>query len=528
MENKVRVLLQIEGKQKTHIPTTMKFYLSGDVRNSMKTYKELLNGFGGKSEILNKQQRCECGEGGALTWLGQTHRSITAMDQAGIRLNAVLEWNLEAEGIACALNHEYMKTGWRSPLHGIPILLKDNIDTGDCMHTSAGSLALAERYASQDAFIVSKLRAAGAVICGKTNMTEFANFMTDNMPNGYSSRGGQVKHVWKVDADPSGSSTGSAVAVAAGYVPLAIGTETCGSIISPAAAAGIVGLKPTVGWVSRKGIIPIAPSQDVAGPMARTVADCALAFEVIAGYDPADPATGLCIDRQLPKPEDFQKYSNGLKGVRIGVFMLDEEDKPVKYPAFHNALHVLESLGAELVPFSPPPGAGKHMGTVLLHEFRPAMDTALKDSKGPIHSLAGISTFNEAHAEECLRYGQTNITKALSLPKPMLTSEYFEARETAGSALRALQKSFSELALDAVVSLYGLMVFPVTGCPALTLPVGVDDEEGMPVPVVINGLPFTEGNILGIGMALETALNLSLQPALIKMAKENEADKMKG
>jgi amidase len=493
----------------------------------MKAFKKLTQ-YGSKSEILNMQHKYECGESGALTWLGQTQHSIAAMDQTGIALNAVLEWNLEAEGIACALNHECMKTGWRSPLHGIPVLLKDNIDTGDCMHTSAGSLALAERYASQDASIVSKLRAAGAVICGKTNMTEFANFMTDNMPDGYSSRGGQVKNVWKADADPSGSSTGSAVAVAAGYVPLAIGTETCGSIISPAAAAGIVALKPTVGWVSRKGIIPIAPSQDVAGPMSRTVADCALAFSVIAGYDPADPVTGLCIGRPLPKAEDFQKYLNGLKGVRIGVFMLDEDDRPVKYPAFHNALHVLESLGAEIVPFSPPPGVGKHMGTVLLHEFRPAMDAALNNGTGSIHSLADIAAFNEAHAEECLRYGQTNIAKALSLPKPMLTSVYFEARETARSALQAVRKSFSELSLDAVVSLYGLMVFPVTGCPALTLPVGFDEEEGIPVPIVINGLPFTEGSILGIGMALETALNLCLHPTLTKMVNENEIDKMKG
>jgi amidase len=491
----------------------------------LETYNELINVFGGKSEILNMQRKCECGETGAVTWLEQTQQSIAKIDQTGIKLNAVLEWNLDAEGIAYGLSHEYAKTGRRSLLHGIPILLKDNIDTSDSMHTSAGSLALSERYAMHDAFIVSKLRTAGAVICGKTNMTEFANFMTDNMPNGYSSRGGQVKNIWKAEADPSGSSTGSAVSVAAGYVPLAIGTETCGSIISPAAAAGVAALKPTVGWVSRKGIIPIAPSQDVAGPMARTVADCALAFSVIAGYDPADPVTASCIGRQLPKLEDIQKYLYGLKGVRIGVYMLDEENKPVKYPAFHNVLRVLEDLGAEIVPFSPPKGAGKHMGTVLLHEFRPAMDAALKNSMGSIRSLADIAAFNEAHAEECLRYGQTYITEALSLPRPMLTSEYFEARETARRALQELQKNFSELLLDAVVSLRGLMVFPVTGCPALTLPVGYDEEEGVPIPVVINGLPFTEGSILGIGMAIEAALNISLHPTLTKMVKGNEDDK---
>lgn len=474
----------------------------------------LIHSTGIHSNILDMQDTCGHGEGGARAWLEETQRCIAAMDQTGITLNAVLEWNIEADSITCALDYERSAKGIRGPLHGIPILLKDNIGTGDGMHTSAGSLALADRFAVRDAFIAMRLREAGAVLCGKTNMTELANFMSDNMANGYSSRGGQVRSIWKADADPSGSSTGSAVAVSAGYVSLAIGTETCGSIISPAAEAGIAGLKPTVGRVSRSGIIPIAPSQDVAGPMARTVADCALAFSVIAGYDPEDPITGLSEKRPIPGPEDCVKYIGGLKGLRIGVYALDDGGKPVPYKEFYEAVRVLELLGAETVPFSPPPGAAGDMGTLLLHEFRPAMDLALRQGTGAIRSLEGIAAYNSAHAGKCLRYGQHHIDRALALPRPMLTPEYMRSRETARQALRALEQSFCELSLDAVISLHGLIAFPVTGSPALTFPVGFDEAEIRPVPVVLNGLPFSEGKLLGIGAALEAAIGKDFRPPL--------------
>jgi amidase len=278
------------------------------------------------------------------------------------------------------------------------------------------------------------------------------------------------------------------------------------SIISPAAAAGVVGLKPTVGSVSRSGIIPIAPSQDVAGPIARTVADCALAYSIIAGYDAEDPVTGLCIGRQIAGLEDCKKYASGLKGVRLGVFNLDMEDQPVQYPAFHEALHTLEALGAEIVPFTPPHDAAKDMIKVLVHEFRPAMDAALRRGTGDVRSMADIAAYNKAHAEECLRYGQTWIEQALALPRPMLTPDYIEARGTARKALKELEQSFEQLSLDAIISLHGLIAFPVTGCPALTLPVGFDETEGIPVPLVLNGLPFSEGKLLAIGAALEAAL----------------------
>jgi amidase len=465
-----------------------------------------------KSVIHAMQRKWEEGGAGPVEWLVQAQRRIAALDREGPGLNAVLEWNPEAEAIAAALAREAKLHGKRGLLHGIPVLIKDNIGTGDGMHTSAGSLALKDRFAQRDSTVALRLRGAGAVICGKTNMTELANFMTDGMPNGYSARGGQVRHAWKAGADPSGSSTGSAVAVAAGYVPLVIGTETCGSIISPSAAAGIVGLKPTVGWVSRSGIIPVAPSQDTAGPMARTVADAALAFSLMAGCDPEDPATGLSLGRPVPGPDCCTLSPDGLKGVRLGLFLLDDEDKPVQKDAFHTAVKLLEGLGAEMVPFSPPKGLGDAMMTILTHEFRPAMDAALRFDEGSVRTLAGIADYNSAHAQECLRYGQTHIQTAIALPRPMLTRDYFIARQAVREGLEAMEKSFAQLRLDAVVSMCGLVAFPVTGCPALTLPVGMDDAEGLPVPLTLNGLPFSEGKLLTIGAALEAVVNRTFTP----------------
>lgn len=469
----------------------------------------------GRSNILDMQSECEKGEGSALMWLEQTQERIAELDQEGPKYNAVLEWNPDAEGIANSLDHERKISGARSPLHGIPVLLKDNIDTGDGMHTSAGSLALAGRFAYKDSFVASRLRAAGAVICGKANMSELANFLTENMPNGYSSRGGQVKHAWKEDADPWGSSTGSAVAVALGYVPLAIGTETCGSIISPACTAGVVGLKPTVGSVSRSGIIPISPSQDVAGPMARTVADCALAYSIIAGYDEEDPVTGLCKNREIAGLKDLRRYESGLKGVRLGLYDLDYEDKKVEYPAFREAIHILEDLGAEVVPFTPPKDSGKDMDKVLVHEFKPSMDAALRRGTGDVRSMADIAAYNKAHAGECLRYGQTWVEQALALQRPMLASEYIQARQASHRALKELEQSFAEHSLDAVISPLCLIAFPATGCPSLALPVGVDEAKGLPVSLVLNGLSFTEGKLIGIGAALEAALGKDIRPGLL-------------
>src|SRR6059036_3557801 len=233
-------------------------------------------------------------QAGRLTSLRLTERfleRVEAYDRSGPRLNAVLEVNPDAREIAEALDRERASSGDRGPLHGIPVLLKDNICTADRLHTSAGSLAFKDVVALRDAFLVTRLREAGAVILGKTNMTEWANFMTTGMPAGYSSRGGQVVNPYEAALSPGGSSSGSAVAVTADLCTVAVGTETSGSILSPANQNSVVGIKPTVGLVSRSGIVPIAASQDTAGPLARTVADAAALLGVLARADPGDRAT---------------------------------------------------------------------------------------------------------------------------------------------------------------------------------------------------------------------------------------------
>ena len=241
--------------------------------------------------IQEAQSRMTSGELTARQLTEMYLARIAEIDQAGPRLNSVIEVNPDALEIADALDRERAERGPRGPLHGIPILLKDNIDTHDRMQTTAGSLALAGHIASQDATVAAKLRAAGAVILGKTNLSEWANFRSTRSTSGWSSRGGQTRNPYALDRNPCGSSSGSGVAVAANLCAAAVGTETDGSIICPSNVNGIVGIKPTLGLVSRAGIIPIAHSQDTAGPMARTVADAALLLAALAGPDPRDPIT---------------------------------------------------------------------------------------------------------------------------------------------------------------------------------------------------------------------------------------------
>jgi amidase len=258
---------------------------------------------------------------GAYTARSIAERLLTRIDEIdrrGPAINAIIELNPDALTIADARDQERRAGRIRGPLHGIPILLKDNIDTADKMRTSAGSLALAEVVALRDAFLVERLRDAGAVILGKTNLSEWANFRSTHSTSGWSARGGQTKNPYVLDRNPCGSSSGSGAAVSANLAPLAVGTETDGSILCPASACGIVGIKPTLGLVSRAGVIPIAHSQDTAGPMARTVADAAVLLGVLAGVDPRDSATGASRGRSQA---DYTRFLDpaGLRGARIGV-----------------------------------------------------------------------------------------------------------------------------------------------------------------------------------------------------------------
>lgn len=448
------------------------------------------------------------GETTALEQLQLARDRIARLDGEGPALNAVLELNPQAEGIALAMDAEIREGKTRGPLHGVPVLLKDNIDTDDMMHTSAGSLALQGRFAPRDAFLVTKLREAGAVLLGKTNMTEFANYMADRMTNGYSSRGGQVKSPWG-DTDPSGSSTGSAVAVAAGYVPLAIGTETYGSIISPSTQAGIVGLKPTVGVVSRRGVIPISASLDTAGPMARSVLDCAIALDVLCGPDAQDAHT-LHGNPLGGYAKAVRTAPDSLKGMRFGLFNEDHKGAPQTAPTFRKALDALARLGAEIVETAPPPLPPESASWTMRGEFRACLEYALRGSAGCPATLAEIVEYNRAHRDTCLRYGQAVLERALSSQSTVRSPAYIHARQAIQSGYRAnMERLFADGGFVAILT-PECSSFAVGGYPSLALPVGT--EGGFPVSLVFNGLAFCEKTLLRAAAALERIIGPGTLP----------------
>ena len=342
-----------------------------------------------------------------------TSRSITqlyisrigALDRKGPSLHHVIEVNPDAVSIASSLDRERKAGRARGPLHGIPVLLKDNVDTADRTTTTAGSFALAGSIPAQDATVAAKLRAAGAVLLGKANLSEWANFRSTHSTSGWSGRGGQAKNPYVLDRNPCGSSSGSGGAVAANLCAVAIGTETDGSIVCPSSANGIVGIKPTLGLVSRAGVIPIAHSQDTAGPMARTVRDAAIVLNAIAGVDARDRATSILSVRQ---PVDYTRSldANGLRGARIGVARTkffgysDVTDKVV-----NDAIDVLKQRGAVIVDPANIETAGKFDDTefdVLLYEFKVDLNNYLATlgPKAPVKSLEEIIDFNDLHHDQ--------------------------------------------------------------------------------------------------------------------------------
>ena len=384
--------------------------------------------------LLEIQAQMQSGGLTAHTLVESYLARIEAIDRNGPRLNSVIELNSDALEIADALDKERREKGPRGPLHGIPILLKENIDTADKMMTTAGSLALEGSIAPQDAFLVQQLRAAGAVILGKANLSEWANFRSSRSSSGWSSRGGLTRNPYALDRSGCGSSTGSAVAVAAGLCAAAIGTETDGSITCPAAINGVVGLKPTVGLVSRSGIIPISHSQDTAGPLTATVADAAIVLSALVGVDARDPATRVIGDRYPvigdQSSEDFEKTSeseyripntdhrspiidytqfldpNGLQGARLGVARQYLGKHPQADAITEASLDVMRRLGAEVVDLVAPlpdDEFGEAELEVLLYEFKAGLNAYLAGlgPSAPVRSLEEIIAFNERHQRTC-------------------------------------------------------------------------------------------------------------------------------
>ncbi|MBU0595981.1 amidase, partial [Candidatus Bipolaricaulota bacterium] len=363
----------------------------------------------------------------AQTLVEQLCERIDAVDRAGPKLNSVLELNPDAMEIAEALDRERCERGPRGLLHGIPVMVKANVDTADRMTTTAGSLALAGSIAPRDAFLVKRLREAGAIILAKTNLSEWANFRGKRSISGWSSQGGQTRNPHDPTRSPCGSSSGSAVAIAAGLSPVAVGTETDGSIVCPAQTCGIVGIKPTIGLVSRSGIIPIAHSQDTAGPMARSVDDAAILLSALAGRDPRDPATqaGSADFSALPSLDD-------LAGVRLGIarnYFGNHRDVDRVIEA---CIELLADLGATIVDSADIETAGKWRDgemEVLLYEFKHDLNaylTALGPA-APVHSLAEIVAFNEEHADEVMPHFGQELMEMAEAKGPLSDPTYLDA-----------------------------------------------------------------------------------------------------
>lgn len=425
-------------------------------------------------------------------------------------LRTILEMNPDALQIAQALDFERQRKGPRSPLHGIPIVVKDNVDTADKMHTSAGSLALANHYASKDAHLIEKLRKAGAVILGKTNMTEWANFMSDKMTNGYSSRGGQVKNPYGA-FDVGGSSSGAAAAVAANLAAASIGTETSGSIINPAAQNSLVGLKPTVGMVSRTGIIPLSHTQDTAGPLARTVEDAVNVFSVLIGVDPEDPITRLSVD--------FEGYDwsvhlkkDGLQNVRLAVApALFEGISGEPLALFELAKQQLRDCGAEIIEDVDLGASQEDLGfAVLLHEFKADLNSYLAKTAGSnsIRSLDNVIAFNEAHPDSMLKFGQNLLQQANNLTGMLTEREYVEALERNRflAAEQGINATLKEIGADALIlpQDYGCNVGAAAGFPAITVPFDYS-ETNEPFGITFSGVAFSEPKLIEYAYAFEQA-----------------------
>ena len=433
-------------------------------------------------------------------------------------VNAILEVNPKAIQLAQALDDERSEKGPRSMLHGIPILVKDNIDTLDDLHTSAGSMALANHYAMKDATIINKLRNAGAIILGKTNMTEWANFMSDKMPNGFSSRGGQVKNPYG-PFDVGGSSSGSASAIASNFGAAAIGTETSGSILNPAAQNGIVGLKPTVGAVSRTGIIPLSHTQDTAGPMARTVEDAVYVFLSIVGQDEVDPITRK--SRQF-ETVDWKKCLNSeaLQGKRIGVArsIFEREVSTERAELFGRQLEVLRELGAIIVDSVDIGCMEDELGyAVLTHEFKADLNGYLTKTNpsNPIRTLADVIHFNNQHPQETLQFGQILLEKSERTSGTLTEKEYIEALESnrylAGEI--GLGKSLDDLQLDALVfpQDHGCSIGAAAGYPSITVPAGFA-EAGEPFGITFSGRAWSEPILISMAYAFEQKVKARKKP----------------
>ncbi len=482
-----------------------------------------------EATVAQLQQRMESGQDTARTLVDKYLARIEAIDRNGPALRSVLEINPDVRSIADALDAERRAGRLRGPLHGIPILIKDNIATHDRMMTTAGSLALEGRPAPNDAFIVGRLRAAGAVILGKTNLSEWANFRSTHSSSGWSGRGGLTKNPYALDRNPSGSSSGSGAAIASNLAAIAVGTETDGSIVSPSNVNSLVGIKPTLGLVSRTGIIPIAHSQDTAGPMARSVADAALLLAAMSGTDPADVDTQPA-DRRGARDYSAALRRDGLKGARIGVVRNRLFGYSVGADALADeAIEVLKREGAVIVDPAPIPTLGKFDDgelEVLLYEFKADLNKYLMSlgDGTSVHTLQDVIAFNLAHKDEELRYFGQEIMLTAQEKGPLTSAKYKAelAKNHLLSRAQGIDATMTKYKLDALIAPTGgpawitdlvngdggtatapgpSTVTSVAGYPHITVPMGF--VRGLPVGLSFFGRAWSEPTLITLAYAYE-------------------------
>ncbi|HSR47721.1 MAG TPA: amidase [Anaerolineales bacterium] len=486
--------------------------------------------------ILRLQTMMSAGETSSVRLCQAYLERIDSFDRNGPAIHAVIELNPDALGLAEALDQEREDGHVRGPLHGVPILVKDNIDTRDRMQTTAGSLALEGHRAARDATIVRRLRSAGAVLLGKTNLSEWANFRGKRSVSGWSSRGGLTRNPYALDRSACGSSSGSAAAVAAGFCAVAVGTETDGSIICPSQTNGIVGLKPTLGLLSRSGIIPISHSQDTPGPMARSVEDAAVLLGALTGMDSRDPATRGSKGRAH---RDYARYldRDGLRGARLGVArnMLGSDPRPTAL--LESALDVIRKLGGVVIDPADVPNYDKFGDAevdVLLYEFKADLNRYLGSlgRRAGVHSLDDVIRFNEENRDQVMPYfGQERMTAA-NEKGPLTDRKYRQSRAKARRLARqeGLDAAFRKHRLDAIVVISGGPAWmidlangdprswdmestsppAVAGYPHITVPVGF--VFGLPVGISFIGKAWQEAKLLRLAYAFEQATQVRRPP----------------
>ncbi|HEY5776861.1 MAG TPA: amidase [Xanthomonadales bacterium] len=459
---------------------------------------------------------------------------IEAIDRHGPALNSIIETNPQAIEIAAALDAERQRSGPRGPMHGIPVVLKANIDTADQMETTAGSLALKGHHPPADAFVVKKLREAGAVILGKANLSEWANFRSVHSSSGWSSIGGQTKNPYDLARNPCGSSSGSAVAVAASLTSVAVGTETNGSVVCPSSINGIVGIKPTLGLVSRSGIIPIAHSQDTAGPMGRTVKDAAILLAAMVGADPADPL----VDTFPAAVPDFagNLSRNALEGARIGIYRgysgagVDERVEQI----LERTIVTLMALGADIVdPVEiDTEGMSAAQREVLYYEFKADLNAYLEKSGAPIKSLVGIIEYNNAHSDTVMPiFGQEDMIEAQG-KGPLTDEQYLDALAASKRISQdGINHALATHHLDALIAptrgpawltdhingdlssgISSSSLAAISGYPSITVPAG--QVVGLPIGISFIGGRFSDAKLIQLAYAFEQASQARKPPPL--------------